>query len=78
MERNQRKIQILRILEDNNDWLSAKDILEKIKSDVTLTCVMALLLRYKKYQLVYRENIDGVYSYIITPKGKTRLRFFDK
>lgn len=73
MKRNQRKIQILQIL-SNNDKLNTHEIHNRLKN-TTLSNVSALLLKYYRWHIVNRKKENGYYYYSINKKGKERLNY---
>ncbi|MBU2008909.1 MAG: hypothetical protein KJ624_03520 [Chloroflexi bacterium] len=74
--RNQRKSEILSLLEDGDSW-TASEVEEAL--GVSPTDASELLRRYHKYGLLVRQRLRGpgapprAYGYRITEKGICRL-----
>ena len=74
--RNQRKFEILALLENGDSW-TAREVEEAL--GVSLTDASELLRRYHKYGLLVRARLRGPgapprgYGYRITEKGLRRL-----
>ncbi len=76
MEKNQRKLITLRILNNPNYWLTAREILEKMNNEITFGCLTTLLHRYFNFGYIRRrKNTKGHFIYKLGKNGKKKLEY---
>ena len=76
LEKNQRKLIILEILDNPNNWLTAREILEEIADEITFGCITTLLHRYFNFGYIrHRKDINGYFIYGLGKNGKRKLEY---